>query len=1081
MKRFVLIALALTAACDDSTDTIEGSLNLDRPVDVAFACHGGLRLTNGAAADVSQQIVESAQPVASCDTRATEVVPGTATPLPPGQEDLSGQGGAAVGDVFYYAFILESAPGTVALAQWPSTKPPTQFTGTDVTVLDADPLTPGKNGISVGVLPIAIATDNVGCYEVTANAGSCNMSALEINSAVAAAVGGQNGPIRVDSMPVLNASGQPVRAKPVAMVGEPGGGTIGVQCPMQPTGLVYVAYPSCHTVAQIDTSTGTVVDHIDFAADGTATVNLDGNLTCPDECGGGVTTPGVRPVALDLYQDTRVGSTYLAIGADNDNHVTVVTLDAMNKPTPGPIQIALEQNATKDLGVTGVALSPQMGMGGLAGMLDDTSAPGGQFQFVYAVATDGTVRVGSILSAPAVECDTQVDPRFLHGVQDVKRLSCMAVGDPATPPRRPNVKGPGIQLVGDNFALSVAVFRGDNEPAPETRAYDPKTLIGYFGVITGSDGGSYVFNITDDWQADFVGEPGDGAPIHNNLESAIPADIANQLRDATPDRDLVAEDANGVSVCTNLGPDPDAGTGADAGPRSPAVPTQVVPTTYLASNKLDELPSIRQVKCTGSDVGTAPISELLFSAPIDTREQEFPDIRGLRQDEIWTLTWQGPLSADTVSTANNGPPIRTGALNVDSTGLHLDDATGPFCDNGVEPYDIVQLRGCDPTLGDAECPEGYTCYVHPDSQVAGLGACMATSEASRLADACKEFLTSLRRYTVGKATTGELVLLPRKHVLRTTPVDGCTNNQQCTDLATYAAQNASTENPTDDRTPADTHTWSCEPDPALGPNPINRCIETCAQDSDCIAGYVCQPDGAMKYCMEGVIPPQSCINAPQRYDVRASEAFTVIGTKSGYVHPIIADASGNCVTNPNASPFQIGRIPLTAPACDPNSDPFTGQRLDGTFDANPCELTTTQTELDPSYQMGTCSLSSASTMLNDRPTDAIRFHGPGMTLTMVDPTYAGDAQCILDRKGTLGKIPLVDDLDEITFRQTAGLATLVLDITPSFPVKVLHGPGQSIWVVDEGDYLSTSIDTASTNGKVFRVESQTLETINVLQ
>ena len=63
----------------------------------------------------------------------------------------------------------------------------------------------------------------------------------------------------------------------------------------------------------------------------------------------------------------------------------------------------------------------------------------------------------------------------------------------------------------------------------------------------------------------------------------------------------------------------------------------------------------------------------------------------------------------------------------------------------------------------------------------------------------------------------------------------------------------------------------------------------------------------------------------------------------------------------------------------------------------------------------------------------------------------------------------------------AGLSPLILNIVPSFPVKVLRGPGQSIWVVDEGDYLSTTIDTASTNGKVYRVETQNLQTVNTLQ
>ncbi|HTR51506.1 MAG TPA: hypothetical protein VMJ10_12410 [Kofleriaceae bacterium] len=1102
---FLIAACAALAACDDNADVAAGALNLDRPVDVSFACYGSLRITNGAPADITQPIEQSAQPLASCDTRSTEIVSGGATPVPTGQEDLAAMGGQPVSGVDYYAFILESAPGTVALAQWDSTRPPNAFTGTDITVLDTDPLVPGKNGISVGVLPIAIATDKVGCFELTANAGSCDMTSLEVNSAIAAAVNGENGQIRVDALPVVDGMGNPMKAKPAAMVGEPAGGPIGVECPMQPTGLVFVAYPNCHSVAQIDTATGTIVDHIDFAADGTVTVNLDGNLSCPNECGGEATTAGTRPVALDLFQDTRVASTYLAIGADNSNLVTIVALDANNKPvvSPAPLspfQIALEQNPTKNLGITQVALTRQMGMGGDNPLnYTDASAPGGQSQFVYAVTTDGSVRVASILPGAQFECDTQTDPRYLHDNQNIQQMSCLQVGAATTPPRRPGARGPGIRLVGDNFALSVMVFSGLPEPNDD-RAFGPLTLIGDFGVITGSDGGSYVFNINDQFQADFVAQGSDptwtGPNFHSALAAPIPMDIAHQLRDGTPDRDALAEDASGNPVCTDVGPDPDAASGADAGTRlgvpagGSSVPSILVPTTYLGANKVNELPSIRQVLCHGSDVGAAgaPVSELSFSAPvampnpvtggppINVREQEFPDLRGTRSDETFTLTWQGPLSGDTTTTANNGPAIRTGGLAVDENGLHLQDATGPFCNAGVQPYDIVQLRGCDPTLGDAECPENYTCFVHPDSTVADLGACIATSEAARLADACREYLISLRRYTVGKATTGELLLLPRKHVLRTTPVDGCTGDQQCQSLANYAAQNASTENPSDDRTPPDTHTWSCQADPSRG-DTLKRCIETCTQDSDCIAGYVCQTG----FCMEGVLPPQSCINSTQRYDLRANEAFTVVGTKSGYVHPIIADTSGNCVVDPTASPWQVGRIPLTAPACDPTADPFTGKRMDGTFDANPCELTAAQSELDPAYQAGTCSLTSASTVLNTRQTDAIRYRGPGMTLTLVDPTYPGDSQCILDRGGTLGKIPLVDDLDQISFRLSSGLSTLVLSITPSFPVKALRGPGQSIWIVDEGDFLSTSIDEASTNGKVFRVESQTLGTVNVLQ
>ena len=50
----------------------------------------------------------------------------------------------------------------------------------------------------------------------------------------------------------------------------------------------------------------------------------------------------------------------------------------------------------------------------------------------------------------------------------------------------------------------------------------------------------------------------------------------------------------------------------------------------------------------------------------------------------------------------------------------------------------------------------------------------------------------------------------------------------------------------------------------------------------------------MGYCMEGVTPPQSCVNAPQRYELRAGEAFAVVGTRSGFLHSIISDSTGSC-------------------------------------------------------------------------------------------------------------------------------------------------------------------------------------------
>ncbi|MEO7097224.1 MAG: hypothetical protein ABI175_28445, partial [Polyangiales bacterium] len=415
--------------------------------------------------------------------------------------------------------------------------------------------------------------------------------------------------------------------------------------------------------------------------------------------------------------------------------------------------------------------------------------------------------------------------------------------------------------------------------------------------------------------------------------------------------------------------------------------------------------------------------------------------------------------------------------------FRMSDPSKPFCDVGVEQYDILQLRGCDPSFGDAECPLGYTCFVHPNSQITGIGACMLVDEADRLADACKDFLVSTRRYTVNRTESGELTLLPRKHVLQTTPVEGCTDDVQCEALADYSARVATSTQPgVADAT--DPHTYACRTDndraPLDGPGQTGkRCIETCSPTSQCTTGHICQGG----YCMEGVIPAQACVNAPQRFELRASEAFTVVGSRTGYVHSTILDTgSGKCTKAPNANPFDIGRVKLAPPACDPLADPRTGLLPDGvTYDANPCALTVDHTEIVPAYLPGTCTVGDPATVTRNRQAPGIRLHTRGPTLNLVDPYYPGDQTCIRDRLGTLGNIPLVFTGYQIAWRQTGGFAPLLLPINPSFPIKVVRGPQQSLWVIDAGDFLSTSITQASTRGKVFRLEAQAIGQVNLLE
>jgi len=199
---FAIALAAAGAACSEPQSIAPTQLNLDRPVDIAFACYGPMRVTNGREMSMdSDELIFTAQPAISCAKRSEDPVRADpndsmspfVTPTPPGQE--------GVDDTTWYGFILQSAPGTVAIAHWPI-GPSRTFTPGTVLVADADELTPGKNAISVGEEPIAIATDVTGCYEVTANAGSCDLSTLEISTAVD---DNPNTLVNVTRVPVTNA------------------------------------------------------------------------------------------------------------------------------------------------------------------------------------------------------------------------------------------------------------------------------------------------------------------------------------------------------------------------------------------------------------------------------------------------------------------------------------------------------------------------------------------------------------------------------------------------------------------------------------------------------------------------------------------------------------------------------------------------------------------------------------------------------------------------------------------------------------------------------------------------------------
>ncbi len=990
----IALAMVGTLSSCDQTVIAQELLNINRPEDIAFACVGPLSVSSGT------EIAQTGQPIASCVAQSNGTVP-------PGQENLSAPS--------YYGFVLQPTAGSVSVLQFSSVMPDEAA----ISVVDADLLTPGKNAIPVGTSPVAIETDPSGCFVVTANAGSCDLTALNVNTAVALRE------VATSDRILLTASGTEFFSKPGDMAIWPQDKPIGVECPVSTEGVAYVTFPDCHFVGAVDLATGEIAGGIAFDATGSASIVATPPV-CASSCGG--TSAGFDPnTPMPTTLSFDEAGSRLAIGSGNANTVAIAELDAAGVVTSVQT-IGLEG----DVGVRRIALSETIAMGGSLGSI---SGNGSDFQFVYAVATDGTVRVIDVLNN-FVECDTQIDPRYLENVTDVDFLSCLPLGDPSFP-RRAGVSSPGIVLPGDAFALDVAFAQIEgSDVKPDV---SPETTIGYFAYVTGSNGFTTIVNVDDDNYVDFISG---SVP----LSVQTPLAIAHQVRDGIEDRDAISFDiTEGSSVCGF----PNLFT-TEAGARLFEAETQTLDESQLALQKRHLLPTIRTEICTSSVSGESTatgVSELSFMAVDSTRVATFPDLLAIPTSESWTVIWEGRVSGDGISESIDGPPIRIGTAASDSNGFRIVDGVDPFCRLGAQAFDVVDMTGCNPLLGDAQCGLQQTCYVHPDSALSS-GVCLDEDRVDALAQTCRDYLVSNRRYSVAQPQKGQLDLIPRRRVLKTTPIDGCIDAAQCDAMYAIERQLEQDEHPSllslpiEDSPPS----WVCEADASRAPGQ-NRCIMSCQVSDDCEAGYHC--DGS--HCVEAPIPDAVCVDGLQRYELRVGEAYAVLGSEQGFLHNIVADSGGMCVEDNTANPLNVSRIPL-------QPEPCVG---DGATDnsPNPCLTQVPHAESVPNYSAGSdCEVDSTSgSELLERPgVSAVRFRNRSMQFHLVDPVTAGDGQCNGDRQGMNALFAAVHRGVSLSFRIVAGFVGEVAPGQAVYPKRLEKGPAGGMWILDQGDVFTSS-------------------------
>ncbi len=367
-------------------------------------------------------------------------------------------------------------------------------------VLDMDPATPGAQLIPSGKVPSSMTVTTgaiTGCFALSANLGSCDLSLYDVPGLAAYAFDEVLArdpselittitPTRGDNTPLGARPGQVLAVPPElsnsVLFGdlegdtdtggdsgdsgdsETGGTEISVCDPERP-GSVYVTFPSCQLVAEIDLRTQRILQSRQFFRDpdtgeiGVKDTGVDPEcpIDCPelyaDDPGALADAPpgevdGMYPSAMALVTpiadpvdaaDEEIIDNSLYVGGLGSDSLVELRYDG-RRWSPQPLQLELQDAS----GISVIRPTPPMEL---------TINPNEPFhQFLYIVAGDGSTRVvrrefDENRTTVGRECDTQVDPTA------VLDLVCHPAEFPGEnpPDRRPFARGPGIR--GPNGSL----------------------------------------------------------------------------------------------------------------------------------------------------------------------------------------------------------------------------------------------------------------------------------------------------------------------------------------------------------------------------------------------------------------------------------------------------------------------------------------------------------------------------------------------------------------------------------------------------------------------------------------------------
>lgn len=1015
------------------------------------------------------------------------------------------------------------------------------FTKCSNRLVDMNVEIPGYNFIPAGILPTDLDASEDGCRVISANVGSCDLTLLDAPALAGIGLGNADAVDEPSSLvttlipntydPELGRR-RPLGARPGQVLSVPSGltqapglapgQTLNGLCDPLVRASVYVSFPTCNLVAEIDVQNGDIVQSRQFVSDGlggVSVVDTGVTPTCPVECPAqfdgalpivppvDATGPFVQALELSLEaplpsEDPEPGGggeeTFLAYD-DADAEIEGQRLFVGGLGSDILFEIPIEDSGLWKSVSNQLALSDAGGIKGIRvspAVNASIDEQGSAFsQFLYVVAGDGSTRVvGRELPAAedsiGVECETQLDPSI---VPKAGAVACVAVsqspnqGQPAE--RRGFGRGPGIRP-GRGEEVTDWLFRkaytGVANGGPST---EPGTV-----AVGVTSGGSAIYSMINQKRANGETEAADlrGTDPLSIMEVRL---FAHSLW-PTPTQDprvqlpVVQDDPPSRSIANGSG-----------------LTRQLSPTLRrIDAAYVEDDQAFARLDVGGDFDRLGAGDDPLYQDAVPRVIVHDYRSWGSSGSSSWSIEWEGTIpdtqsSTGRIDCANPGWKDGTCLVSEPDDARLLDDSAS-FCDDGVLAGDKLVIIGC---RDDDDCGDGRRCLLESAAGGESTGICISgqayEDRAPELREICANFISdpcgeAYREYTITKAYQDELWIQamdqPRTSYLRgRTPddTDACPANSvsmangDCACLAGFseAACGVATE-------------FECCPDPSVllsGQAPVVEfedrfvCTEDqpeggCLDDDECSEG-ICVDSRCRRPC-EGAddctfrrLPGPACFGEFVRYQVGLRNAFRVSGPGISFVTDLVeVGPTGECRQNTNAdiSRLLTSRLPLP-PSDDPDdlewlAIPTCEDDNVQPGNANPCRIVSPR-EGNRFHQFA----------YEGFPVSALRFSNPVFSIVL-------DLSALLE--GLSQDVPSFEDAiwpaQAARFKRSriprgyredwrldTGYAAfadrLTLQARPvTYPIRIIAGPQAGVAFIVDGSGPGT---TSSIRGQVVRV------------